>query len=1213
MSFPQSFSTTAECPFMTSTPSTVTVKLSSATPTGSRSGTIPHSLSVTGSRVRAKTDPLVPSSPSLSSPRPPNAYSTPPNSFSRSESRTSVIKTLLQRSRSRTVPDSRQLPPIMRAKSPAQGSTSWWNPTNVSRRPWDEDAEGSSVPTEQKRVFVQTRDAVLYTLKRVCGLVIPITMEMLETGLELLEISPIPALQTIARTLVNIWRAVEQVGINRLAILRITQTCTTILDSIYVELAERCNLVASDLEEPLATLERSFEDFLFCVQRQVETPFLMKYLRRDQITREIIFCRKSIGEALDNFKTTVQLRTFDAVIAISHSVSSHECSRERFQSLVIPGQDDQKQGGVCSESRCPSRSSIGLRTSSSSSIEPMSPSLSSTERTFPSLLQRMSSTSRLSHLSSVSRLSRTSFRMPSAINVLTDIQSTQNEEDARCDREDLRQLLRSALQSGSDAEMFHRLEIVLEELPEALKTLQRTLESESSQKDELEKDTLHREFIESGIDVLRRMSTGVDTNLPTWTITKFEITRDRSIGYTHFSRVYQGTWKGRTVAIKVLSDATPQKVFLREMNVWKTINHPNVLPLLGASSATVEPPWYFVSPYLKHGTLIEFMKRISVHREDELGDLGPILKNLTMATSRSNYSRTLKRRLVAGHTYRILQEVAKGMEYLHENEILHGDLKAANVLVDDNYRCVIADFGQSEMKSEVFRITGVSRFDGGTLRWKAPELLDGSGVLTQATDVYAYAMLCIEVLEMGELPWGLTDDETVRYCVLELNKRPAIPVEVTSPLLQVMITGCWSKEPEKRPSFTEIIRKLQSLRDADGGESDPLVLINDLDMPEEADYTPMSPQMSPTCFSPTWTYSSGMLSDGSGSYRNPSNLFSVCSDEEVSTLNMEETVPNGCMKMPEPVHYVAEKPETATDTLSVYADTTASESLADLGQPNKGRESPPPSNQRSADARNERRYRLLLEHTFHPSLTLPLWNPVSVELGDVGYLSKPGGTFVTLFNAFKPHKTSGGLTGGMPSLAGYGKVSKGNHRQDKRSVAQKGFDAVSGFLTFTSRSDVPISRRQSFVLRAGHKCAHMYTESAEYQYIKVLKAPKAWFQANVELILHIYGRDHNIHKEDLFLIIGALQVRDYALFVSHRHPDGQAHFNVFSNQKKGHPWGTYTTDTNMPNGCSGPRYDEPMREEQDCANKISLVGDPLKAVLVGRLRFKPDAMEPTSL
>jgi abelson tyrosine-protein kinase 1 len=55
---------------------------------------------------------------------------------------------------------------------------------------------------------------------------------------------------------------------------------------------------------------------------------------------------------------------------------------------------------------------------------------------------------------------------------------------------------------------------------------------------------------------------------------------------------------------------------------------------------------------------------------------------------------------------RFMHEIAKGMEYLHSQGVLHGDLKAANVLVDDGIHCVISDFGQSEMKSEVFRISG---------------------------------------------------------------------------------------------------------------------------------------------------------------------------------------------------------------------------------------------------------------------------------------------------------------------------------------------------------------------------------------------------------------------------------------------------------------------------------------------------------------------------
>jgi viroplasmin and RNaseH domain-containing protein len=45
----------------------------------------------------------------------------------------------------------------------------------------------------------------------------------------------------------------------------------------------------------------------------------------------------------------------------------------------------------------------------------------------------------------------------------------------------------------------------------------------------------------------------------------------------------------------------------------------------------------------------------------------------------------------------------------------------------------------------------------------------------------------------------------------------------------------------------------------------------------------------------------------------------------------------------------------------------------------------------------------------------------------------------------------------------------------------------------------------------------VYTESAEYQYLKKLDGAKAWFRGNVEQIMNVYGREHNIQKEDLFL------------------------------------------------------------------------------------------------
>ncbi|KAH7868923.1 uncharacterized protein C8R40DRAFT_1060595, partial [Lentinula edodes] len=57
---------------------------------------------------------------------------------------------------------------------------------------------------------------------------------------------------------------------------------------------------------------------------------------------------------------------------------------------------------------------------------------------------------------------------------------------------------------------------------------------------------------------------------------------------------------------------------------------------------------------------------------------------------------------------RFMHEISKGMEYLHGQGVLHGDLKASNVLVDVKIHCVISDFGQSEMRSEAYRISGTA-------------------------------------------------------------------------------------------------------------------------------------------------------------------------------------------------------------------------------------------------------------------------------------------------------------------------------------------------------------------------------------------------------------------------------------------------------------------------------------------------------------------------
>jgi abelson tyrosine-protein kinase 1 len=57
----------------------------------------------------------------------------------------------------------------------------------------------------------------------------------------------------------------------------------------------------------------------------------------------------------------------------------------------------------------------------------------------------------------------------------------------------------------------------------------------------------------------------------------------------------------------------------------------------------------------------------------------------------------------------------------------------------------------------------------GTLRWQAPEILSGESMMTSEADVYAFAIVCVEVLTFGELPWALLDDQAVQQLVLRMH------------------------------------------------------------------------------------------------------------------------------------------------------------------------------------------------------------------------------------------------------------------------------------------------------------------------------------------------------------------------------------------------------------------------------------------------------------
>jgi abelson tyrosine-protein kinase 1 len=97
-------------------------------------------------------------------------------------------------------------------------------------------------------------------------------------------------------------------------------------------------------------------------------------------------------------------------------------------------------------------------------------------------------------------------------------------------------------------------------------------------------------------------------------------------------------------------------------------------------------------------------------------------------------------------------------------------------------------------------------------------------------------------------------------------------------------------------------------------------------------------------------------------------------------------------------------------------------------------------------------------HTYVVSLvTIPLWDPSPVEVGAVGYLSKPQGHFVTLFNAFTPSKADNLGIQSLPSIRAYGPVQLATYKEDRRTIIQKSMDTLAGLLT---------SRTFSYVMTA---------------------------------------------------------------------------------------------------------------------------------------------------
>uniref|UniRef100_A0ACD5WAJ5 Uncharacterized protein n=1 Tax=Avena sativa TaxID=4498 RepID=A0ACD5WAJ5_AVESA len=153
-------------------------------------------------------------------------------------------------------------------------------------------------------------------------------------------------------------------------------------------------------------------------------------------------------------------------------------------------------------------------------------------------------------------------------------------------------------------------------------------------------------------------------------------------------------------------------------------------------------------------------------------------------------------------------DIARGMNYLHNSipTIVHRDLKSSNLLVDKNWNVKVADFGLSRLKIETFLTTKIGK---GTPQWMAPEVLR-SEPSNEKSDVYSYGVVLWE-LATHKIPWDTLNPVQVIGAVGFMDHRLEIPGN-TDPQWASIIESCWHSDPQSRPSFQELLERLQDLQ-----------------------------------------------------------------------------------------------------------------------------------------------------------------------------------------------------------------------------------------------------------------------------------------------------------------------------------------------------------------------------------------------------------------
>ncbi|KAG1878180.1 kinase-like domain-containing protein [Suillus subluteus] len=238
----------------------------------------------------------------------------------------------------------------------------------------------------------------------------------------------------------------------------------------------------------------------------------------------------------------------------------------------------------------------------------------------------------------------------------------------------------------------------------------------------------------------------------------------------------------------------------RELKVWIRLSkHQTIVPLLGTAHVGSPCP-ALVSQWMPSGTLYMYLEQATI---------------------------------TASNKVELIRGVADGLRYLHSENVVHGDLHPANVLIDGAGNPRLTDFGLATVVGDAeLQLNTTTANHSFNPRWRAPEVIGiGSGD-DQAvqpnfkSDVYSFGGVMFFIVS-GDIPWKEKKNST--HIIIELLKRatPARPDNFLDDHWN-LIQKCWSWNPDDRPEATEIIRFFVSVALAEDLTGQIFGTINDL-------------------------------------------------------------------------------------------------------------------------------------------------------------------------------------------------------------------------------------------------------------------------------------------------------------------------------------------------------------------------------------------------